>query len=169
MADQTTTKLKDIATKLPPQNTQAEASLLGSILVDPEAMTKIVDRVRPEDFYEQRHQTIFRQMLVLYEKQRPIDVLTLSEKLESSDELDLIGGSSYITELANSVPSAAHIDEYADIVSHKATLRQLIAAAQQIVQYGYDEDSDVANLLDKSEQSLFQISQKHLKQNQRSL
>lgn len=153
------------ATKVPPQNVQAESSLLGSILIDPEAMTKVAGQLRPQSFYEQRHQTIFKSMLELYEKQRPIDVLTLSEKLESGGELDTIGGSSYLAELTNSVPSAAHVEEYAQIITRKSTLRQLITAAQQIVQYGYDEDSEVESLLDKSEQSLFAVSQRHLTQN----
>lgn len=161
----TTAAARDLTAKVPPQNIQAEASLLGSILLDAEAMTKIADSLRPDDFYEARHQTIFRAIMSLYEKQRPIDVLTLSEKLESTGELDVVGGSSYLTELVNAVPSAAHVSEYSEIVRHKATLRQLIAAAQKIVGYGYDEDSDVATLLDKSEQSLFEISQQHLKQN----
>lgn len=153
------------ATKVPPQNVQAESSLLGSILIDPEAMTKVAGQLRPQSFYEQRHQTIFKSMLELYEKQRPIDVLTLSEKLESGGELDTIGGSGYLAELTNSVPSAAHVEEYAQIITRKSTLRQLITAAQQIVQYGYDEDSEVESLLDKSEQSLFAVSQRHLTQN----
>lgn len=151
-------------TKIPPQNLQAESSLLGSILIDPESMTKVADRLRPDNFYEERHQTIYRNILALYEKQRPIDVLTLSDKLDNSGDLETIGGSSYITELANSVPSAAHIDDYAEIVVHKSTLRQLIQAAQEIISYGYDEDTDVETLLDKSEQRLFSVSQKHLKQ-----
>src|SRR5687768_5421288 len=103
MAEPTLT-VKDIAAKVPPQNVAAEGSLLGSILLDQEAMTKVADSLRPSDFYEQRHQTIYRHMLGLYEKQRPIDVLTLSEKLESNGELDTVGGAAYITELANAVP-----------------------------------------------------------------
>ncbi|MBI4101104.1 replicative DNA helicase [Candidatus Microgenomates bacterium] len=157
-------KKQAIDTKVPPQNVQAEASLIGSILLDPEALTKIADRVHPDDLYEQRHQIIFRQMLELYEKRRPIDVLTVSEKLETSNELDVIGGSAYLTELANMVPSSAHIAEYADIVAHKATLRRLIKAAEEIIKFGYDEDTPLETLLDKAESRLFNVSQKRLAQ-----
>lgn len=159
----------EITTRVPPQNIKAEVSLLGSILLDADAMSKIADQVGPDDFYEKRHETIFRAILGLYEKQRPIDVLTLTEKIESSGELELIGGSSYITELVNAVPSAAHIAEYAEIVSHKATLRRLIAAAESIVKYGYQEEVPLEELLDRSEQRLFEVSQKHSKQNFASL
>jgi replicative DNA helicase len=160
---------KPLDTKVPPQNLQAEASLLGSILLDAEAFTKVADHISEDSFYEQRHQTIFKNMATLYEKQRPIDVLTVSEQLESNDQLEIVGGSAYITELANSVPSAAHVGEYADIVAHKATLRRLLGAAQEMIKLGYDEKTPVENLLDQAEQNLFRISQKNLRGNFRSL
>ncbi len=145
--------------KLPPQNVQAESSLLGSILLDPDALTKIADTVRENDFYEKRHAQIFSTMLELYDKQRSIDVLTLSEKLETKKVIEDIGGSSYITELANSVPSAAHIHEYAEIVTKKATLRRLIEAAQEITQLGFSDDDDTDALIDKAEQLLYGVSE----------
>lgn len=156
-------------TKLPPQNTQAEASLLGAILLDKDALVKVADRVNDEDFYEQRHQIIFKSMLQLYEKRRPIDVLTVSGKLEATKELEDVGGSAYLTELANRVPSAAHVSEYADIVSHKALLRRLIKAAEEIIQLGYDEDTAAESLLDRAEKRLFEVSQKRLRQGFTSL
>lgn len=162
----TPTTLRELAqTKVPPQNLQAEASLLGSILIDQEALSKVADRIKPEDMYETRHQIVLRAVIALYEKRRPIDVLTVSDKLETSDELEAVGGSSFITELANSVPSAAHVSEYADIVAHKATLRRLLKAAQEIINMGYDEDAPLETLLDKAEQRLFEVSQKQLRQN----
>ncbi|MEX0748600.1 MAG: replicative DNA helicase [Candidatus Saccharimonadales bacterium] len=145
--------------KLPPQNVQAESSLLGSILIDPEALTKIADTVRPDDFYEQRHNQIFTAMLHLYEQRKPIDVLTLSEKLETSGSIKAVGGSSYITELANSVPSAAHIHEYGEIVAKKATLRRLISAAQEITNLGFSDDEDTDALIDQAEQLLYGVSE----------
>lgn len=154
----------DLATKVPPQNVEAESSLLGSILLDPEAMIKVSDRVSPDDFYEERHKLIFKNMRGLYEQRRPIDVLTLSEKMEAAEELNHVGGSSYLTELANSVPTAAHIDEYAQIVSHKATLRRLIAAANTIVNLGYKEDTALETVLDKAEQTLFDVSLRQSRQ-----
>lgn len=145
--------------KLPPQNVQAESSLLGSILIDPEALTKIADIVRSNDFYEQRHSLIFASMLHLYEQRKPIDVLTLTEKLETAGEIDNVGGASYITELANSVPSAAHVHEYAQIVAKKATLRRLISAAQEITNLGYSDEEDVDALIDKAEHTLYSVSE----------
>ncbi len=152
-----------LSAKLPPQNTQAEISLLGSILLDPESMIKIAEKVRAEDFYEDRHSIIYRQMLQLFEKRRPIDVLTVSERLERSGELEQIGGSAYLTELANTVPSAAHVEEYAEIVRQKAVLRRLIAAAESIIKLAYDSpDDSVEAMLDKAEQRLFDVSKKHM-------
>lgn len=160
------TKKTEISTKLPPQNVQAEASLLGSILLDPEAMIKVAEKVRGDDFYEQRHQIIFRQMLALYEKHRPIDVLTVSEKLETAGEVEGVGGSAYLTELVNLVPSAAHITEYADIVSQKAVLRRLIRASETIIRLAYEGENDTSpeQLLDQAEQKLFEVSQKRSSQ-----
>ena len=153
-----------IDTKLPPQNVQAEASLLGSILMDPEAMIKVAEKVMAADFYEVRHQIIYRQVLELFEKRRPIDVLTVSEKLEGTGSLDEIGGSAYLTELVNTVPSAAHVDEYAEIVGHKAALRRLISAAEDIIRMGYDEETALDMLLDKAEMKVFGVSQRQLRQ-----
>lgn len=144
---------------LPPQNIQAESSLLGSILLDADAMVKIADILDPADFYEQRHGTIFRSMLELYEQRKPIDVLTLTDKLENNGEIDNVGGASYITELSNSVPSAAHAHHYGDIVSKKATLRRLISAAEDITQLGYSDSDDTDGLLDKAEQLLYNVSE----------
>ncbi len=153
-----------IDTKLPPQNLQAESSLLGSLLLDPDAMVKVAEKVLAEDFYEQRHKIIYRQVLELFEKRRPIDVLTVSEKLEGAGALEEIGGSAYLTELVNRVPSAAHIDEYAEIVGHKAALRRLINAAEEIIRMGYDEETALDMLLDKAEKKVFGVSQRQLRQ-----
>jgi replicative DNA helicase len=156
---------KDLAGKIPPQNLEAEASLLGSILVDKEAMIKIADTVSPDDFYATRNGLIFTAMLDLYEARQPIDLLTLADKLEGIGEMSNIGGSAYLAELVDGVPSAAHVNHYAGIVSHKATLRRLITAANKITNLGFDENTDVDNLLDQAEQTLFEVSQKNLKQN----
>lgn len=145
--------------KLPPQNIQAESSLLGSILLDQEAMTKVADVVRSEDFYEQRHNKIYQAMLSLYEQSKPIDVLTVTDKLENSESIDEIGGASYVTELSNSVPSAAHVQYYAEIVSQKATLRRLIDAAQEITNLGFSDSEDTDEVLDRAEQLLYNVSE----------
>ncbi|MEX0932045.1 MAG: replicative DNA helicase [Candidatus Saccharimonadales bacterium] len=158
MAKNNKNSIKDV--KIPPHNTDAEASLIGSILIDPEAMTKVADIVIRDDFYDKRHGLLFEAMIKLYEKRRPIDVLTVKEKLESTKSLDDVGGATYITDIANSVPTAAHADEYAQIVKSKATLRRLISAAQDITIMGYNEDEALEILLDKAEQTLFDVSQK---------
>lgn len=150
---------------VPPQNIEAEASLLGSILIDKEAIIKIADIVSVADFYVDRHSIIFGAILDLYEARQPLDLLTLSSKLEDVKELDKIGGSAYLTELIEKVPTSAHVVHYAQIVAHKATLRRLIGAASQITALGFDESAPLDGLLDKAEQTLFDVSQKHLKQN----
>lgn len=162
MADTVKTRIE---AKVPPQSLEAESSLLGAILLDQDAIIKVSDRVHPDDFYEQRHQLIYKSIQQLYNDRRPIDVLTLSNQLDTSGDLEHIGGRAYLTELANSVPSAAHVEEYAKIVSHKATLRRLIAAASDIVKLGYDEEVALDKLLDKAEKTLFDVSAKQLRRN----
>lgn len=154
---------------LPPQNIQAESSLLGSILLDQDAITKIADIIKPDDFYEQRHGTIYKSMLELYEQRKPIDVLTLTDKLESAGVVDEVGGASYITELSNSVPSAAHVHYYGEIVSKKSTLRHLITAAQEITSLGFSDSEDTDDLLDKAEQLLYGVSEHKTSQGFRAI
>ncbi len=150
---------------LPPHNLEAEAGLLGGILVDKEALIKVADIVNPDDFYMDRNGIIFNSMIELYEARQPIDLLTLSNKLEEKKEIDRVGGAVYLTELVEQVPTAAHVAHYANIVAHKATLRRLIGAASEIASLGHDEGSPLDGLLDQAEQTLFGVSQKHLKQN----
>jgi replicative DNA helicase len=153
------------ADKLPPQNPEAELSLLGSLLIDKDAIIKVADIVTGEDFYVTKNGKIYEAILGLYERREPIDVVTLSDALQKSGDLKTIGGSSYLTELANSVPSAAHAAHYAKIVSDKATLRRLIEAANSINNLAYQEGDALDTVLDEAEQNLFGVSQKHLKQN----
>jgi replicative DNA helicase len=150
---------------LPPQNIEAEISLLGAIMLDKEAIIKIADIVSPTDFYKENHQEIYTSMVALYEKREPIDVITLTNELEERKKLEQVGGSSYITTLASSVPSAAHVINYARIVADKALLRRLIKASSEIADLALQENEEIANLLDKSEQVIFRVSQKHLKEN----
>ncbi|HEX7259942.1 MAG TPA: replicative DNA helicase [Candidatus Saccharimonadia bacterium] len=148
-----------------PHNLEAEAGLLGGILVDKEALVKVADIVAADDFYVDRNGIVYRAMIDLYEARQPIDLLTLSNRLESVKELEKIGGSAYLTELVEQVPTAAHVAHYGRIVAHKATLRRLISAASTIAGLGHDESTPLDGLLDKAEQTLFGVSQKHLKQN----
>ena len=150
--------------KLPPQNTQAEQSLIGALLLDKDSIIKVADVVSSEDFYFEKHGLVYEAILALYEKRQPADVVTLSNYLEEKKQLKDIGGSSFLTELVNSVPSSAHVAQYAQIVSQKATLRRLQSAATQIGQMAFDEAADLEKVLDEAEQALFAVSQKHHKQ-----
>jgi replicative DNA helicase len=153
------------AGRVAPQNMEAEAGMLGSILIDKEAIIKVADQVVPEDFYADKHGIIFKAMTELYEARQPIDLVTLSDRLEAIGELEAIGGVTYITELVERVPTAAHALHYAGIVAHKSTLRRLINAAAEITNLGYDEAAELDDLLDAAEQTIFTVSQKHLRQN----
>ncbi len=156
---------KEIEGKLPPQNIEAEASVLGALLLDQEAIIKVVDIVKPDDFYKEAHRVIFKSVLELFEERNPCDVVTLANKLEEKDELDKIGGASYLTSLANNVPTTANVAHYAQIIQHKATLRKLISAASKISALGLNEDEDIESVLDEAEQAIFKVSQKYLREN----
>lgn len=155
--------------KVPPQNSEAEASLLGAILIDPDAIVKISDTISIADFYDERHQRIYEATQQLYEKHNPIDVLTLSDQLKAAGFLDMVGGSSYLTELTNFVPTAAHVEQYAEIIAQKALRRRLIQASQEIVGLGYDEAQGLQELIENAESRLFEVSQRHVKQDITSL
>lgn len=152
------------AGKVPPQNLDAEKSLLGAVLIDEETLADISEHVKPKDFYDKRHATIFGGMTRLYERHKPVDLLTLSEELKKKDELDMVGGSAYLTELTNYVPTAAHAEAYAEMVALKAVRRRLIKASSTISELGYDEDNSTQELLEKAEAELFSVSDQSLKQ-----
>jgi len=156
---------KELDKKIPPQNIEAEISLLGSILLDPESLVKIIDILSPEDFYKEAHKIIYSAILELFEERNPCDIVTLSNKLEEKKELKKIGGASYLTTLTNSVPTAANIISYAQIIRHKSTLRKLINAASEISNLGFNEEEDIEIILDRAEQSIFKVSQKYLRDN----
>lgn len=155
--------------KIPPHNSEAEASLLGAVLIDADAIVKIADSVQPDDFYEEKHRRIFAAIKQLYEKHSPIDVLTLADQLRSSGYIEVAGGPSYLTELTNFVPTAAHAEQYAEIVSQKALRRRLIQASQDITSLGYNEESGLQELIEDAEARLFNVSQQHIKQDITSL
>lgn len=149
---------------IPPQNSDAEASLLGAVLIDSDAIVKIADLVKPEDFYEERHRRIYEAILQLYEKRSPIDVLTLSDQLKGTGFLEPVGGASYLTQLTNFVPTAAHVENYAEIVAQKSLRRRLIRASQDIIDLGHDESRNLQELIEEAETKLFNVSQQHVKQ-----
>jgi replicative DNA helicase len=150
--------------RVPPHNIEAEQSFLGSLMLDKDAVIKVADLVRVGDFYKDDHNAIYEAMLELYEDREPIDVLSLSNKLEEKNLLEKIGGSSYLASLVNTVPSAANIVHYAKVVQKKSTLRRLIRTASEIVEMGYQESEDIQKSLDEAEQKIFKVSQKFIKQ-----
>ncbi len=155
--------------KIPPQNIDAEMSLIGAILIDTDAIVQVADNVDVSDFYEERHQRIYEAVKKLYERHRPIDILTLSNQLKDDGFLDVVGGATYLSELTNYVPTAAHVEHYADIVAEKALRRRLIKASQDITGIGYDEGKPVKEIIEEAETELFQVSQKHVKQDIESI
>lgn len=154
---------------LPPQNTDAEASLLGAILIDADALVKIADQVSADDFYDERHRYIYEAAIHLYDQHSSVDVLTLANQMKANKTLDLVGGSGYLTELTNYVPTASHIEQYADIVAQKALRRRLIQAAQEIVGMGFNETGGLRELIEEAETRLFEVSQRHVRQDVISL
>jgi replicative DNA helicase len=151
--------------KIPPQNLEAEASILGCLLLDKEAIIKIGDILRPDNFYRDIHAMIFQAILDMFEKHEPIDILSIGNRLAEKKQLDAIGGKSYLAELTASVPNSSHVVSYANIIKKKSTLRRLEQAASQISEFSFSEEEDVSKLLDKAEQKLFAISQESLKKN----
>ncbi len=146
--------------KLLPQNIEAESGVLGSIIIDPEAIVQIADFLMAEDFYRDAHRTIYEVIIQLYEQQQPADFITICDELESRGKLEGVGGPSYVTSLINQVPTSGNVEYYGRIVERTAILRRLIHAAGEIAATAYQEsDADVA--LEKAEQLIFNISQRH--------
>jgi len=144
--------------RVPPQNIEAEQAVLGAILLDGEALAVTQERIRAEDFYRTAHQRIFQAMEELSEENEPIDLVTLTAKLQNKQLLEEVGGVSYLTELANAVPTAANVDYYAAIIEEKSMLRRLIREATEIVSHGYAGTDDVSDLLSEAERRILEIS-----------
>jgi len=146
--------------KLLPQNIEAECGVLGSIIIDPDAIVQVSDFLQAEDFYRDAHRMIYEVIIHLYQNGEPADFITICDELERRNQLEDVGGASYITSLINQVPTSGNVEYYGHIVERTSTLRRLIHAAGQIAAIAYEEsDADVA--LDKAEQLIFNISQRH--------
>ena len=150
--------------KLPPQNIEAEQSVLGSLMLDKDAILKIADTLKSDDFYKGAHRIIYEAMMELYEAREPIDMLSLSNRLEEKKQLEMIGGVTYLTTIINSVPTASHITHYSDIVKKKNVLRNLISASCEISNMSYDEKNDLETILNEAEKRIFNIAQKTTRQ-----
>jgi replicative DNA helicase len=155
--------LEDNLRKVPPQNLEAESSVLGGILLENDAINVVLELLRPEDFYRESHRKVFRAMIELLDRSEPVDLITLSEFLKGKNELEAVGGTSYLASLADYVPTAANISYYARIVREKAILRSLISAATEIATRGYEEQGNVEEFLDTAEKVIFDISEKKIK------
>ncbi|MCS1352667.1 replicative DNA helicase [Mechercharimyces sp. CAU 1602] len=147
------------ADRLPPHNVEAEQAVIGSILIEADVLAQVMEKLRAEDFYRQAHQRIFEVIVYLTERAEPVDLVTLTEELQNRKQLEEVGGVSYLTDIANTVPTAANVDHYARIVEEKSILRRLIRTATQIAASGYAADQETATIIDEAEKQILEISQ----------
>jgi len=150
------------ADRLPPQNIEAEQSVLGSLLIDPDAIIKIGSFLRAEDFYREAHQIIYRAILALHERRLPADFVTVTDELVRQGQLDLVGGPAYLTSLINLVPTSVHVEHYGRIVERTGLMRRLITAASEIAALAYEEREESDEIIDQAERILFDVSQRRL-------
>ncbi len=148
--------------KLVPHNIEAEEAVLGSLLIDPEALFRITPFLSADDFYLQKNAWIYDAVLALHERREPLDFVTVCDEMERREQLEDIGGAAYVTHLINAVPSAIHVESYGHIVEQAAIRRRLINAASRIAQLAYQEDKDIDHTVDQAEQALFSVSQRRI-------
>lgn len=151
--------------RIPPQNTEAEMAVLGSMLIEEDAISIAIEHLKADDFYKDAHRKIFSSIVELYDARKAIDLITLVEKLKNENALDGVGGASYLTGLTNVVPTAANVAHYASIVKEKNILRLLITNATQIVTNAYETEEDVDNVLDRAEKMIFDIAERRISEN----
>lgn len=159
----------DILRRVPPQNIEAEQSVLGAILLDNEAINQAIEILTAEDFYRESHREIFRAMVALSERSQPVDAITLTDALRTGGVLEAVGGAGYIAELAACVPTAANAGHYARIVREKALLRSLASTSTEIASGAYDSPPNVDEYLDESEHKIFEISERRVRQSFHSM
>ncbi len=149
--------------RIPPQDIEAEKSLLGAIMISDNILPEILTILKPDDFYEERHKLIFTAMCNLYDAHRPVDLLTLTAELKAMKKVKDVGGAPYLTELSTFVPAASHAKAYAEIVEKTSTRRRLIKAASEIANKAFEDDSNVGDLIGSAEKELFEVSDKVVK------
>lgn len=150
--------------RIPPHSIEAEESVLGALLLDKEAISDVAEFLRPQHFYKENHNKVFSAMLDLYQDREPIDLVTVAEKLKKSKQIKNIGGSAFLSDLANKVPTAAHAEHYARIIKDQFTKRELISASTKLAEMAFDEGGEIGELLDEAERTVFSLSQQNLKQ-----
>ena len=148
-----------MATRLPPQDLGAEQAVLGSLMLRPDGMYEVADVVTAPDFYAEKHRRVFKAMAELSEKHEPIDLVSVTGALKANQELEQIGGSNYLAELAGSVPSSANIKYYAEIIRKKSALRKLIASAEEIGELGYNEQEELDSIFDRAQHAILNVGQ----------
>ncbi|HEY4502643.1 MAG TPA: replicative DNA helicase [Candidatus Paceibacterota bacterium] len=146
------------ALRIPPHNIESEKALLGSIMIKPESMHDVLDIISPHSFYAEKHRLIYEAMLELFAKSEPIDLLSMSSRLDEKKLLERVGGRTYLAELVNAVPSAGNVKHYANLVQRKAMMRNLISAADYLSELGYDESRDIDELLDEAERKVYAVT-----------
>jgi len=148
--------------KTPPQDLDAEKSVLGAVLIDSTSINLVAEFLKAEHFYAREHQLIYGAMITLFEKQQPIDVVTIQDELKKTDSLKQIGGKNYLSDLINAVPTSAYIEQYGRIVKNHFVKRKLIQMSSRLVEKSFDTKGDVKKLLDDAETEIFALSQEHL-------
>jgi len=148
--------------KLQPHNIEAENAVLGSLLIDPDAIIRVASFLAPQDFYVERHGWVYEAVRDLHERREPADLVTLTDELERREQLDEVGGSSYLTDLINVTPTSIHVEFYARIVERTAVLRRLIAAAGDIARLAYQDTDNVREVVDRAEEIIFGVASRHI-------
>lgn len=148
--------------RLPPHNIEAEQSVLGSLLIDPDAIIKVASFLRAEDFYRESHQAVYRAITALHERRQPADFITVVDELARQERLDMVGGPEYLTSLINMVPTSVHVEHYGHIVERTHVMRRLIQAAGEIAALAYEEREEVDEVVDQAERVLFEVSQRRI-------
>ena len=151
---------ENVHDRIPPQNIDAEQSVIGSIFLEPDAIVGVLEYLTPEDFYRQNHQVIFKAMMALNERGEAVDIVTTSNELSEKQQIENAGGQGYLIELAEKVPTAANVEYYAKILSDKSTLRRLIRTSNEISKEAFTDGGDLASVLDRAERNILEVSEK---------
>ncbi len=151
--------------KIPPQATDLEEAVLGAIMLEKDALTTVIDILKPEVFYKEQHQVIFGAIIRLFGKSEPVDILTVTNELKKNGELELAGGAYYITQLTNRISSSANVEYHARIITQKYIQRELIRISSEVIRDAFEDTMDVFDMLDKAEQGLFAVSENNLRRN----
>ena len=149
--------------KLPPQAVDLEEAVLGALMLEKEAVNDVIDILKPTSFYKETHQKIFEAIQILFQDSEPIDILTVTEKLKKSGDLDFVGGPYYISQLTSRVASSANAEYHARIIAQKYVQRELIRISSETIKMAYDETTDIFDLLDKAESGLYSVTEGNLK------